>query len=129
MGLNIRLSCSGCKENSDYKIGQGLRDFDKEIIINQFSSKQSEVSKALEQASIYNFEKVVGYCQDCNTFGSFSKLTYFLDDEQLIILDTCECGNTPKIVFEAKDADNAQLKIDCPRCSDKLEIQILDYFD
>lgn len=42
MGLNTRIICNKCGINERYQVGQGIKDFDKNLIISYFSDKSGK---------------------------------------------------------------------------------------
>lgn len=129
MGLNTRIICNKCGINERYQVGQGIKDFDKNLIISYFSdSNRSKVEKILHLGDIFTFERVIGYCNKCSKYNSFPSLIYFQTNEKKRIVDSCECGNVPELVIDTEMLDNNS-SVTCRKCKGALEVKVEGMFD
>jgi len=129
MGYIVRIKCNKCKIDESLKVGQGIKDFEKERVVSYFSdSAKIEAEKILNSGKLFTFENVIGFCSKCKNYSSYPSLIYFEGDKERRLTDKCKCGEKPTVEIDSEILEETS-SIECKKCGGTLEIEVKNLFD
>ncbi|MCR4807174.1 MAG: hypothetical protein K5857_05820 [Lachnospiraceae bacterium] len=127
MGEIIRLKCENKDMTGELRIGQGLKDNDPDVILENFpDAKRDRIRNAIDTGKIWNYRRVPALCKKC---GSLTTVSVFetVGEEALSVVGKCECGHEAGTAVMLNVDDG--VKVSCPECGGSMEIETIGFWD
>lgn len=127
MGYIYELTCQQCKKTKRLYLGQGIRDYQIDFVVQNYPYEAQKEIKMIAAGSaeypIWNFEKKLGWCEKCKEYIEIPELDILASDgvKNIKITGRCHCGNTVTIVGGVKRVEQKKLMLECPLCGKNLE--------
>lgn len=128
MGYKLTLSCSACRTTTEYLLGCGRNDFDKEVVAGYFSN--SSVKGILKLIKHFTYEAKLGKCSSCGKVNTYPSLKYMMGARTLSLADNCDCGGIYTCICDCEMIDSGKLPVFvCDRCNSNLSVDGIKLWD
>lgn len=126
MGYILTVRCEDCGNAEEFYIGQGIRDWDKNVVLTNFTDNR--VRKALDKAESWSFRWKIGVCDDCKKLLRVPVLDIFDKEKKELTDATCQCGRQITSVLDDSD-EYKNLQLACPKCGGVMKAHTTGFWD